>query len=155
MRIEVTRTFPVPLKTGWDYLQKWAEIPNWREGVIEIFNPETAWSKPGDGQRFAYRLLGRRVEGTSTLEEFREGELERFTVRMSGLPAFLPAFHEEWHYAAAGEGAFTLKVVQETEPATSFLGKAIGEMLAPKVAERDLRRSLDNLQDVFASGVAE
>lgn len=151
MQIGMTRTFPVPLSTGWQYLQNIAEIPHWRIGVIEILDPEAAWSEPGDSYRFVTRVLVRRAEGTSTLEELREGEFERFTARMPGLPAV----HEEWHFAPAGEGAFTLKVVQETEPATGLFGKAFDGMLLPRAAERDLRRELDNLEDVFALHPAE
>ena len=122
MRVELSREFPVPLKHAYDYLMDPKLFSAWRVGMIEILDPEDAiWSKAGDGFRFAYRLLGRRVEGECVLDELREAELVRFTASMPGLPTV----HEAWHYRAIDDDSFELTSVQETDEATSFFGKAI------------------------------
>lgn len=152
MRVELSREFPISLKSGYDYLMDPKLFPAWRVGMIEILDLEHAtWSKAGDGFRFAYRLLGRRVEGECILDELREAELVRFTATIPGVPKV----HESWHYRAIDEDSFELKSVQETEEATSFFGKAIDGMLLPRVIERDLTRTLDNLDDIFSMGVPD
>ncbi len=152
MRVEMSRDFPVPLKQGFDYLMDITSLPDWRFGVIEVIHPEeTSWSSAGDRLRVAYRLLGRRVESECELDEINEVELVRFTARTPGLPTV----HETWQYSPKGENAFGIKVIQETEEATSFFGKAIDRMLLPRVLEKDLNRTLDNLQDIFSMGVPD
>ncbi len=67
----------------------------------------------------------------------------------------LPTLHETWQYSPKGENAFEIKVIQETEEATSFFGKAIDRMLLPRVLEKDLVRTLDNLTDIFSVGIPD
>jgi hypothetical protein len=152
MRVELTREFPIPLKQGYDYLMDYKLFPAWRVGMIEILDPErAAWSKAGDGFRFAYRLLGRRIEGECVLDELREADLVRFTATVPGLPKV----HETWHYRATGDDSFELNSVQETGEATNFFGKVIDRTLFPRAIERDLRRTLDNIEDIFSMGVPD
>ena len=152
MRVEMSREFSVPLKQAYDYLMDIKTIPDWRVGVIEMIEPEWAsWHMPGDRMRLAYRVLGRRVESECTLEENKEAELVRFTTRTPRLPSV----HESWHYTPKGQDAFELKVIQETEEAESFFGKVIDRMLLPRVIEKDLARTLDNLEDMFSMGVPD
>jgi hypothetical protein len=152
MRVELSREFPIPLKQGYDYLMDPNLFSSWRVGMIEILDPEhAAWNAPGDRFRFAYRLLGRRIEGECALDELREAELVRFTATMPGLPTV----HEAWHYKAIDDNSFELKSVQETDEATNFFGKVIDRTLLPRVIERDLERTLDNLDDIFSMGVPD
>lgn len=152
MRVEMSREFPVPVKLAYDYLTDPKAFPDWRFGVIEVIDPESAsWSTPGDRVRMGYRILGRRVDTECTLDEVKAAELYRFTARTPGMPTV----HESWHYLPKGEDAFELKVIQETEGATSFFGKAIDRTLLPRVVEKDLGRTLDNLEDIFSLGVPD
>ena len=152
MRVEMSREFSVPLKQGYDYLMDVKTLPEWRSGLIEVIEPESAsWHMPGDRMRLAYRVLGRRVETECTLGENKETELVRFSTRTPGLPSV----HESWHYTPKGQDAFEVKVIQETEEAESFFGKAIDRMLLPRVIEKDLARTLDNLEDMFSMGVPD
>lgn len=148
MRTDMTRTFPVPLKKGFDYIDDFKMWPDWYAGMIEILDPEKGrWHTPGDEVRFAYRLLGRRLEGKAILDEYRETELVRFHTEVPGIPVV----HCEYHYRLAGDEAFVLKVVLETEEPTSFFGKTIDRMLLPIALERDLRNSLENLDAIFTA----
>jgi hypothetical protein len=144
------RTFPVPRKKAFDYLDDFTTWPTWYAGMLEIIEPETAaWNEAGDKVRYAYRLLGRRIEGECTLEEIREAELAKFTAKAP----MVGDVHQEWAYSDAGDSAFTLKVTMETDEPTSFFGKVIDKMVIPRVLERDLRHTLDHLEEIFAMGI--
>lgn len=152
MRTEMSRQFPVPLKQAYDYLIDPKKIPEWRVGVIEMIEPESAlWQTAGDRIKLAYRLLGRRVESECVLDEVKEHELVRLTAHTPGVPTL----HETWLYSPIGEEALALKVVQETEEATTFLGKTIDRMVLPRILEKDLKRTLDNLEDIFTYGLPD
>ncbi len=152
MQTELRHTYSVPLKKGFDYLVDFNLWPHWYAGMIEVLDADqAAWSGPGDEVRFAYKLLGRRVEGKVVLDEYIDGELVRHHSVVAGLPdvAFTYA------YAPAGFEAFILKVTMDTEEPDTFFGKAIDRMLLPRVLARDLRRSLENLDDIFMSGMLD
>jgi hypothetical protein len=148
MRTDMTRTYPVPLKKGFDYVDDFKTWPDWYVGMTAILEPEKgAWHTAGDEVRFAYKLLGRRLEGKAILDEYRDTELVKFHTEVPGLPVV----HFEYHYREAGEAAFVLKVIMETEEPTSFFGKAIDRMLLPVALERDLRHSMENLDTIFTA----
>ena len=150
LRIELMRTYPVPRKKAFDYLDDFKTWPTWYAGMLEIIAPdEAAWSEAGDKVRFAYKLLGRRLEGECTLKEVHEGELVKFTATTP----MVGDVHQEWFYGDAGESAFTLKVIMEIDEPTSFFGKVINKMVIPRVLERDLRHTLDHLEETFAMGI--
>jgi len=152
MRVELSREFPVPLKAAYDYLSDWKLFPDWRVGMVEVLNPDTAaWSKPGDGFRFSYRMLGRVIEGESVIEEIREQEIDRFTSTVPGLGTVT----ETWLYRPVDDESFSLTVIQEGPEPTSFFGKIIDRTLLPRVIRRDLERTLDNLEDIFSMGVPD
>ena len=150
MKTELTREFAIPMKVAYDYVNSFRSWPAWYAGMLEILDPgKGEWKVKGDRVRFAYRLLGRRVEGVAILEEKRENELTAFHTEVSGLPNV----RFEYHYESKAPSAFQLRVVLQTEEPTSLFGKAIDRMVLPRVLERDLRQSLDNLQDIFGSGL--
>ena len=154
MRTEIAKMLPVPLKNGFDYLDDYNKWPDWYVGMTEILDAGMAqWVFPGDSVKFAYRLLGRRVEGVSTLDEKIDGQFVRFHSDVPGLPRV----YHEFHYGTAGDEAFILKVVLETkeDELTSFFGKVIDKTMFPRVLDRDLRGSLDNLEEIFVAGLHE
>jgi hypothetical protein len=78
MNTEVTRTYPVAVKAGFDYCDDFKTRPLWYSSMIEIIDPEEArWHEPGDEVRFGCKLLGRRIEGVTILDEFADAG--RFT----------------------------------------------------------------------------
>ena len=151
MRFEETRTMPVELKLGWDYVNDFRHWPDYYAGFDHIVDPDTgAWNAVGDRVKFAYRLLGRKIEGIATLQERDEGALVKFTAKVPPLPDVI----QEWHYAELNDH-FILRVVLETEGATSFMGRLIDGTLLPKALEKDLKRTLDNLEDIFEMGIPD
>lgn len=150
MHTAVRTMFPVPLKNGFDYLRDFRLWPHWYVGMIEILAPEEGlWAKAGDTVRFAYKLLGRRLEGEVVLEVFRECELVRFTARVPGLSDV----HQAYRFAEAGPSDFSLQVEMEAGEATFYFGKVVDRMLLPRALERDLNAAMENLNDVFATGL--
>ena len=151
MRIEQTNTFPVPLREGFDFLREVDHWPYWSSGVTEIREGPVggSWGKPGDTISFCYEMLGRRLTGRVVMKEMREYDLVRSVVTISQLPEV----HQEYCYTAADEGSFLLKVALETEESTNFLGRVVEGILLPRIMERDLKRSMVNLQDIFATGI--
>jgi hypothetical protein len=142
----------VPLEKGFAYIDDFTLWPLWYVGITEIVDPENgAWVEPGDRVRFAYKLLGRHLDCLAILEERRVTELVRFRTEVPGLPVV----HFLYDYAEGSARAFVLNVAMETDEPTSFFGKAIDRMLLPRMIERDLVGSLDNLYDIFAAGLNE
>lgn len=152
MHAELTRTFNIGLKKGFDYIDDFTLWPSWYAGMTHIIEPETGtWDAPGDEVRFGYKLLGRKLEGVAILEEFEEAKLVSFRTEVPGLPTF----HFAYHYNEVGTEAFQMKVHMESDEPTSFFGKTIDRMLLPKLVERDLTRSLENLDAIFSVGILE
>ena len=151
MRFEETRTMPIELKKGWDYISDFRRWPDFYAGVDQIVDPDScAWAKMGDRVQFTYRLLGRKIEGVATLDVFDEGSLVKFTTRIPVLPDVI----QEWHYTDLDDH-FILRVVLETEGATSFMGRLIDGTLLPNALGRDLQRTMDNLEDIFEMGIPD
>jgi len=148
MRTEVSRTFPIPLKKGFDYIDDFRLWPDWYTGITKIVEPETGtWMEPGDSVKFHYRMLGRRMDGVLTLDERLPGELVRMHSEILGLPNV----HFDYHYKSTGPEAFTLKIVMEVdeEQPVAFFGKVLDKLLLPRTLERDLKHSLDHLEEIF------
>lgn len=151
MRFEETHTMPIELKKGWDYITDFRHWPDWYAGMESIIEPEKcAWGAVGDSVRFTYKLLGRRIEGTSTLTKLDEGTMARFTTKVSGLPDVI----HEWHYTDLRDH-FIVRVELESGEPTSFMGRLVDGTLLPRALEKDLKRSLDNLEDIFEIGIPD
>ena len=148
---EHAHTYPVPLKKGFDYVSDFHTWPFWYVGVIELVDPELCgWIDPGDRVHYRYKILGRQIDASSVLDERIELERTNFRTVSRGFPDV----HWEYRYAAAGHEAFILRVVMETEEPTSFFGRTVDRMLLPRIVERDLTRSLENLHDIFVADLA-
>jgi hypothetical protein len=94
MHTEVIRTYPVPLKMGFDYVDDFRMWPSWYVGMTNIIDPgHAAWLETGDEIRFGYKLLGRHLEGVAVLEERIDGELVRFHTDVPGLPGTPFRYH--------------------------------------------------------------
>jgi hypothetical protein len=149
MRFEETRTIPIELKKGWDYINDFRRWPDFYAGFDHIVDPDTcAWNKVGDSVGFTYRLLGRSIKGVATINERDEGVMVKFTTKVTPLPDVI----QEWHYTDLDDHCI-LRVVLETEGATSFMGRLIDGTLLPKALEKDLKRTMDNLEDIFEMGI--
>ena len=58
-----------------------------------------------------------------------------------------------WQIAESARWAISTVVVLESEEPESLFGKVVDRMLLPRALERDLRRTLENLEDIFSMGL--
>jgi len=152
MRIEETRRFPVPRQQVYDYLTDPKTWPLWIAGMLDVEDAETAtWEKPGDRVRFAYKLLGRRVEGETRLQEIIPAQY----VKVHTTAPSVGDLTQEWFYSDAGEHSMTLRIVYETDEPTSFFGRLINRAVVPQAIQRDLTATLSNLDAIFALGLSD
>ncbi|MFO7549212.1 MAG: SRPBCC family protein [Acidimicrobiia bacterium] len=150
MHAELSHTYPVPLEQGFDYVADFHNWPSWYVGMSEILEPEQAsWRDPGDEVRFRYSVLGRQVEGVAILEDRTPAEMARFRTEVPGLPVF----HFTYHYSRIGRDSFELNVTMDTDEPTTLFGRAVDRTLLPRTVERDVERSLENLEDIFGAGL--
>ncbi len=149
--VELTRTFPVELKKAWDYMNDPHHWADWFVNMLSVETPDARWAEPGDRVRFTYRLLGRKLEGECTIDEREVPTLISYTAKIPGLPDV----HHTWRHVEGEGPSVATTVVQETDEPTSFFGKVVDRMLIPRALERDLRRTIDNLEDMFSMGVPE
>lgn len=150
MHTELTHTYPVSLSRGFGYIDDFHTWPRWYVGMCEIVEPdEASWTEPDDQVRFAYTLLGRRVEGVAVLEERVESKLARFRTEVPGLPVV----HFAYHYTGIARDMFELAVEMDTDETGRFYGTDVDRTLVPKAIERDMGRSLENLEDIFGAGL--
>jgi len=152
VRFEMTRTFPVPLQQGWDYVE---DFRTWHEWMnLEVVDPEEcAREKPGDTVRVAGKMIGSRFSGSLILEEMVSPELSRTLYRWPGWPDI----HVEQHYAEAGPGAFTVRLVAYVDDEAGMLGKAAAWVMTnlPFMMQREVRGDFDRLDMLFRTGTAE
>ncbi len=148
-QVTSNREFPVPRKEAFEYVTDPKTWPTFYSNLIEITDPEsTAFGKPGDTVSFVYSILGRRVNAIATLQEIVYGEVVRHTVKIQGLPDV----HQEWEYSDTDDG-FTVRVTMNTDESTSLFGKKIDRFVVPKALQRDLERTLENMEAMFAVGI--
>jgi len=141
------RRYSVSRKEAFSYLTNPNTWPDYYSGVVDVAEP-ASFDKAGDSVDITYSLLGRRVHATVTIDEIRDGEMIRHTAVVPGLPDV----HQTWTYLDAGDG-LALEATLTTEGASSFFGKAIDRLVVPRALQRDVERTLDKLDDVFALGV--
>ena len=146
MRLEMTRTFPVPLQQGWDYAENFSTWHEWMNLEV-IDSDECAWEKPGDTVRVAGKMMGIRFGGELILEELVAPEVSRKIYRWPGWPDF----HMEQRYAKAGPGAFTIHVVAYVDEKTGWFGKSAAWLMTnlPILMRREVRSTFDRLDMAF------
>jgi len=150
-RVELTHTYPVELQKAWDYITDPHHWADWFVNLLSVEDPDQRWTEPGDVVRFNYRLLGRKLEGELIIDERQAPTLMSYTAKIPGMPII----RHTWRHVEAPGPVVTTTVVQETDEPTSFFGKVVDRMLIPRALEHDLRRTLDNLADMFSMGVPE
>jgi hypothetical protein len=144
--VEMSRDYAVDRKRLFDHLVEPSNWPSYYNGMTEVL-PYERFAEPGDAVTFRYRLLGRVVEGTATLLDLQPGERFRSRAETRGLPTV----EHDWAYEDGDEGTH-LRVVMDTPPVESFFGRAIDRFIVPRQIERDLARTLDNVEDLVAVG---
>ena len=151
MRTEATQRIPIPRRDVYDYLIDPKTWIYWFASIIDVTDPDHArWEQPGDQINVGYRLLGRRVETQVRLDENQPAQYVKIHATTP-----VGTVTQEWFYSDEGETSTTLRVVYETEEATSFFGKIIDRTVVPRAIERDLKATMSNLEQIFAMGIPD
>jgi uncharacterized protein YndB with AHSA1/START domain len=144
VRLELERSFDVPLTEGFDYITDPGNWPEYWPGLIRV-DAGSRWREPGDRTRLVLRLLGRPVELDMALGRVEPYRRVEYTSAQRGLP---DARHER-HFAEAGDG-FHYRLVVELEPRPGVRG-IFDRVLVGPATVRAMRRTLRNLDRRFAS----
>lgn len=137
--VEMSREFPVERKDLWDRLTDPENLPAFYNNMIEASSDR--FEEPGDTIEVTYRLLGRNSPGTITMTALEPGERMKLRGEVHGVP---PVEHE-WVYRDT-EGGTQLDVRMESVEVDSWLGRSLDRFLIPRQLEKDLGRSLDNIE---------
>ena len=141
--VELSRTYPVPRKKGFDYVM---DVGTWAEwSPFLVAEPMgVKWEKKRDLVEFTYRTpIGFPVTGAARLKKVVAGELIDLMLMMPGIPD-LPVTCE---FAHAGPGAFTLTMRVRVEEPEGFWADAWQRlMMTEPLVKRDIKRCLDGLE---------
>ncbi|MDJ0790767.1 MAG: hypothetical protein QNJ71_02620 [Acidimicrobiia bacterium] len=151
MRLEMTRTFPVPRQRGWDYVEDFHTWPEWMDA--DLVDPdESARAKPGDTVRLRTTLLGVPMHGSLILEEMVSPEMSRTLYRWPGWPDI----HVEQRYSHAGPSAFTMELIASSDEDEGWLGTAIAWLMVntPLMMRQQIHEQFDRLDEAFRKGYA-
>jgi hypothetical protein len=146
--VEMTRQYPMERKLLFDHLTDPTNWASYFNNIIEV-EPFERFTEPGDGVAARYRLLGRAVDLHVELLELTPPDRIRLLATAPGLP---PLEHV-WIYEDAEEGT-RLHARMETPEVDSWLGRTLDRFVLPRQLERDLARSLDNVDELVAVGWA-
>ena len=142
-RVEMTRAFDVERGKLFAFITTPDAWPSWYNNCIAV-HQANGWARVGDHAELTIRMLGRDVAVRMELDEYTVDTHTRIHTTAQGLPDVVQA----WDLADTADGNTEVTVTLETAEATSFFGRVVDRFLLPKTIERDLARSLDNLEDL-------
>ena len=137
--VEMSREYPAERKQLWEQL---TEPENWTSFYNNMIEARAdRFSEPGDAATTTYRVLGRNTTGTVQLLEIEPGERIKIRGELKGLPPV----EYDWTYVDS-EGGTTISVHMESVEVDSWLGRTLDRFVIPRQLEKDLARSLDNVE---------
>jgi uncharacterized protein YndB with AHSA1/START domain len=137
--VEMTREYPVARRQLWDHLTEPANWPSFYNNMIDV--EASRFAEPGDQVTATYRMLGRNTKGTIALLDIEPGERLRLRAELKGLPPV----EFTWVYRDADVGT-RIDVQMESVEVDSWLGRTLDRFLVPRQLEKDLGRSMDNIE---------
>lgn len=137
--VDMSREYPVERQQLWDRLTDPEHWPTFYNNMIEA--RADRFTEPGDTASTTYRVLGHNTSGTVQLLEFEPGEHIKIRGELKGLPPV----EYDWVYSDS-EGGTTISVHMESVEVDSWLGRTLDRFLIPRQLEKDLARSLDNVE---------
>jgi hypothetical protein len=143
-----SREYAIERKRLFDHATDPVNWPSYYNGMIEVL-PFDRFEEPGDTVTVRYRILGRITDVEVTLVERRPAERIRLRADATGLPSV----EHDWTYADTDDGTRVI-VTMQTPEVDSWLGRTLDRLVLPRQLERDLHRSLDNLEDLVSYGFA-
>jgi hypothetical protein len=147
-RTEQTREYLVDRVVLYDHLIDPATWPTYDNGLLEVL-PSDRFAEVGDTVDVRFRILGTATPAIVTLLDRQRGERFHLRAQVEGLPAV----EHDWIFEDTDRGT-RLRVTLQAPEVTSWRGRTIDAFLLPRQFERDLARSLDNIEDLVALGLA-
>jgi hypothetical protein len=141
-----SREYATERKLLFDQVTDPGSWPSYYSGVLEVL-PFDRFEAPGGTVTARYRILGRLTNVDVTLLDLRTAERIHLRADATGLPSV----EHDWGFADA-EGGTLVTVTMRTPEVDSWLGRTLDRFVLPRQFERDLDRSLDNLEDLVAFG---
>jgi hypothetical protein len=145
---EQTREYLVDRLVLYDYLTEPGTWPTYDNGLLEVL-PFDRFVEVGDTVDVCFRILGRATPAVVTLLHRQRGERFHRRTQVEGLPAV----DHDWIFENTDRGT-RLRVMLQAPEVDSWLGRTIDAFLLPRQFERDQARSLDNIEDLVALGLA-
>ncbi len=139
--VNMSREFQVERKQLWDRLTDPEMWPTFYNNMIHA--DPARFAEPGDRVACTYRVLGRNTEGTVTLLEIEPAERLRLRGDLKGLPPV----EYDWIYSDTEQGT-RIDVNMGSVEVDSWLGRTLDRFVIPKQLEKDLGRSLDNVESL-------
>lgn len=144
MRFGMSRTFPAPRRSGFNYL---TDLTTWEEwSPIAIPEAEgVRFDSETDSVLYRYRPVGVPVKGQMRLLEAKDGEFWKLRFEQK---AFADV-DMTWRFENAGAHAFTLTVLVEIEDPKWWDRTYQWISMIPWAIKRDVLRSMDDLHRHF------
>ena len=142
MRIELSRTYPVPRETGFAYVMDPEYWTDWLK--IDAVDPK-AFAKKGDVVDVRFHTLFMSLLGKIELLEVDPGHMAKLGIHHVGLVPMELTFE----FANAGAHAFTLTLVMTADPESLVERSMWFVMLAEPAMRLSLPPALDRLHTHF------
>lgn len=144
--VEMSREYPVATAELYEFCTDASNWPSYYNNMIDAKGGKI--QERGDTATCTYRLLGRAIEVEIEAVEATPGE----RIVLIGRTAHLPDTEHDWRYAPATDGT-RVDVRLHVPEVESWLGRTLDRLIIPRQLEKDLARSLDNLETLVQAGL--
>lgn len=146
-KVTETREYAADRKELFDRLTDPAFWPHYYNGMVAAETER--FTEAGDVAHFRHRLLGRLMDGEARLLEFDAPNRIRIEAEVKGMPPV----EQDWVYEDTEDGGTRIHAVMTTPEVESWFGRTLDRFVMPRQLERDLLRTLDNVEDLLRVGL--
>lgn len=144
--MEITHSVTAPLEGVFAYMAAAGNWPAFRAEIVDLADgAPRGLCRSGAEIGVVARLLGRRLPGRCTVQEFGERDRLVFSQCWPGVPDIT----QRWVFDETEDGC-TIRATLDVERKGRLFGAAVQAMFLPRVLERDLRWTLENVEAIFA-----
>lgn len=144
--VEMSREYPVDTAELYEFCTDTRNWPSYYNNMIDATGGKV--QERGDTATCRYRLLGRTIEVEAEAVEATPGE----RIMLIARTAHLPDTEQDWRYATTADGT-RVDVRLHVPEVESWLGRTLDRLIIPRQLEKDLARSLDNLEALVQAGL--
>lgn len=144
--VEMSREYPVDTAELYEFCTDVRNWPSCYDNMIDATGGKV--QERGDTATSSYRLLGRTIEVNVEAAEATPGE----RIVLIAHTAHLPDVEHDWRYTPTADGT-RVDVRLHVPEVESWLGRTLDRLVIPRQLEKDLARSLDNLEALAQAGL--